>query len=191
VVVLASGVGSLAEALIRAAGEPDYPARVAAVGADRPAPALAMARSHGLAVFRVFPGDFGTRAEWDRALAVAVAAFRPELVVSAGFMRVLGPDFLARFGDRTINTHPALLPAFAGAHAVRDALAAGAGFTGCTIHQVDAGVDTGPVLAQRRVPIMPGDTEAVLHARVKVQERELLVEVVAALARGAIKLARP
>jgi phosphoribosylglycinamide formyltransferase-1 len=184
VVILASGTGSLAEALITAAKRAEYGARVVAVGADRPAAALDMARRHGIATFTVFPADFADRAEWDRALAAAVAVFNPELVVSAGFMRILGAAFLARFQDRTINTHPALLPAFPGAHAVRDTLAAGVEVTGCTVHQVDAGVDTGPILAQRQVAVRPGDTESSLHERIKQAERELLVQTVAALATG-------
>jgi phosphoribosylglycinamide formyltransferase-1 len=184
VVVLASGTGTLADALITACLEADFPAKVVALGVDRPAEALNVARRHGIATFTVLPADFANRAEWDRGLAAAVAAFKPDLVVSAGFMRILGGPFLAQFGDRTINTHPALLPAFPGAHAVRDALAAGVSLTGCTVHQVDSGVDTGPVLGQREVQILPGDSEASLHERIKTAEREMLVETVAALARG-------
>jgi phosphoribosylglycinamide formyltransferase-1 len=161
---------------------------VVALGVDRPAGATEVARRHGIATFSVFPGDFPSRPEWDAALAAAVAAFRPDLVVSAGFMRILGRPYLDRLGHNTINTHPALLPAFPGAHAVRDALAAGAQVTGCTIHQVDDGVDTGPVIDQRQVVVEPGDTEAALHERIKVQERDLLVATVAKLARGQISL---
>jgi phosphoribosylglycinamide formyltransferase-1 len=189
VVVLASGTGTLADALISAAKLEGFPAKVVAVGADRPAEVLNVARRHGLPTFTVAPTDFANRDEWNRGLAAAVAVFKPDLVVSAGFMRILGRDFLARFGDRTVNTHPALLPAFPGAHAVRDALAAGVEVTGCTVHQVDAGVDTGPILAQRQVRIAPSDTEATLHERVKVQERQLLIETVAALAEGRVTLA--
>jgi phosphoribosylglycinamide formyltransferase 1 len=122
------------------------------------------------------------RAAWDAALADAVAAHDPDLVVSAGFMKVLGPAFLARFGGRTVNTHPALLPAFPGAHAVSDALAYGVRVTGCTVHLVDAGVDTGPILAQEAIPVLDGDDEAALHERIKVVERRLLVDVLAAMA---------
>ncbi|MDR1633453.1 MAG: phosphoribosylglycinamide formyltransferase [Bifidobacteriaceae bacterium] len=185
VVILASGAGTLAEALIKAAQRPDYPAVVVAVGADRPAEVANVARRHGIVTFTALPADFANRDEWNRGLAAAVAVFNPDLVVSAGFMRILGPDFLARFEDRTINTHPALLPAFPGAHAVRDALAAGVEVTGCTVHRVDAGVDTGPIIAQRQVPVFEGDSEDTLHERIKIQERELLVETVAALARAA------
>jgi phosphoribosylglycinamide formyltransferase-1 len=188
VVILASGTGTLAGALMRAAVEPDYPARVVALGVDRPAAATDVARVNGVATFSVFPDDFATRESWNAGLVAAVAAFSPDLVVSAGFMRILGSPFLARFGRRIINTHPALLPAFPGAHPVRDALAAGVAVTGCTVHQVDAGVDTGPVLDQREVAVSPGDDEATLHERIKVQERELLVATVARLARGEITL---
>jgi phosphoribosylaminoimidazolecarboxamide formyltransferase/IMP cyclohydrolase len=178
----------LADALIRACADPSYPARVVALGADRPAEALDVARGHGIATFSVYPADFPSRSAWDAGLASAVAAFNPDLVVSAGFMRILGEPFLARFGDRTINTHPALLPAFPGAHAVRDALAAGVTATGCSIHQVDSGVDTGPVIAQRRVDVLAGDTEASLHERIKVEERGMLVDAVARIARGELPL---
>jgi phosphoribosylglycinamide formyltransferase-1 len=189
VVVLASGTGSLARALIQAAADGELGARIVAVGVDRPAPVLEIARDAGVATFSVFPKDFEDRAAWDRALAAAVAAFDPDLVVSAGFMRVLGAGYLERFGDRTINTHPALLPAFPGAHAVRDALAAGAAVTGCTVHQVDAGVDTGPIIAQREVAVHADDDEATLHERIKTQERELVVDIVGRLARGEVTLA--
>jgi phosphoribosylglycinamide formyltransferase-1 len=124
-------------------------------------------------------GDHPDRAAWDRALAAAIAVHQPDLVVSAGFMKIVGPAVLEAFGGRLINTHPALLPAFPGAHAVRDALAARVPVTGATVHVVDAGVDTGPVLAQREVPVQPGDDEARLHDRIKAAERELLVETVA------------
>jgi phosphoribosylglycinamide formyltransferase-1 len=191
VVVLASGTGSLAEALIKATLADGYPARVVALGVDRPAEALNVARRHGIATFSVLPADFGDRAEWDRGLAAAVAAFKPDLVVSAGFMRILGQPFLAQFADRTINTHPALLPAFPGAHAVRDALAAGVEVTGCTVHQVDSGVDTGPILGQREVAVQLEDTEDSLHERIKTAERDMLVATVAALARGELILPAP
>jgi phosphoribosylglycinamide formyltransferase-1 len=127
----------------------------------------------------VAPGDFPDRAAWDAALAEAVGVFRPDLVVSAGFMRILGAPVLERWPGRVVNTHPALLPSFPGAHAVRDALAYGARVTGCTLHVVDAGVDTGPVVAQVAVPVLDGDDESALHERIKVAERRLLVEQVA------------
>ena len=180
VVVLLSGTGSLCAALLEATDDPAYPARVVAVGSDREAEGLAHATRRGLPTFVVpLAGD---RPAWDRELAEAIAAHEPDLVVSAGFMRIVGPAVLDRYEGRLVNTHPALLPAFPGAHAVRDALAAGVPVTGATVHLVDAGMDTGPVLAQREVPVEPGDDEATLHERIKTQERALLVETVAALA---------
>ncbi|WP_223521786.1 MULTISPECIES: phosphoribosylglycinamide formyltransferase [Nocardia] len=182
VVVLASGTGSLLRALLDAASEPGYPAKVVAVGVDRLCAATTHADAEGVPHFRVAVKDFPDRAAWDVELTEAVAAHQPDLVVSAGFMKLLGPAFLDRFGGRIINTHPALLPAFPGAHGVRDALAYGARVTGCTVHLVDEGVDTGPILAQEAVPVLAGDDEATLHERIKVVERRLLAEVVAAVA---------
>ncbi|CCG05040.1 phosphoribosylglycinamide formyltransferase [Blastococcus saxobsidens] len=179
--VLLSGAGSLCAALLAATGDPGYPAAVVAVGADRDAPGLAHARARGLATFVCAVGDHPDRAAWDEALAARIAGFAPDLVVSAGFMKIVGPAVLTAFAGRLINTHPALLPAFPGASAVRDALAAGVPVTGATVHLVDAGVDTGPVLAQREVPVLPGDDEARLHERIKDVERELLVQTVAEL----------
>jgi phosphoribosylaminoimidazolecarboxamide formyltransferase/IMP cyclohydrolase len=167
------------------------PATVVALGADRDAAALKIAAQAGIATFQVRPEDFPDRALWDRALTKAVAAFNPDFVVSAGFMRVLGPEFLAQFEGRTINTHPALLPAFPGAHAVRDALAAGVSQTGCTVHWVDAGVDTGPVIAQRQVKVLPDDDESTLHERIKTVERTMLVETIERLASGDLKPLQP
>ena len=181
VAVLLSGTGSLCAALLAAADDPDYPAAVVAVGSDRDAEGLEHARRRGLPTFVCAVSDHPDRASWDRALAAELAAVEPDLVVSAGFMKIVGPAVLAAFGGRLINTHPALLPAFPGAHAVRDALAAGASVTGATVHVVDAGVDTGPVLAQREVAVLPGDDEARLHERIKDVERELLVQTVAQL----------
>jgi phosphoribosylglycinamide formyltransferase-1 len=126
---------------------------------------------------------FPDRDAWDKALTDAISEHRPDLVVSAGFMKILGPAFLARYGGRTINTHPALLPAFPGAHPVRDALAYGVKITGCTVHFVDEGVDTGPVIAQEAVPVRWHDDEESLHERIKQVERRLMVEVVGRLAR--------
>ncbi|HEY0639110.1 MAG TPA: phosphoribosylglycinamide formyltransferase [Pseudonocardiaceae bacterium] len=179
-VVLVSGSGTLLQALLDAE---DHPATVVAVGADRDGiEGLRRAEKAGAETFVVRLRDHEDRAAWDRALVDAVAGYEPDLVVLAGFMKLLGPDFLARFGGRVINSHPALLPAFPGAHAVRDALAYGAKVTGCSIILVDGGVDTGPVLAQHPVPIEPGDDEAALHERIKTVERRLLVDVVADLA---------
>ncbi|MGY1630320.1 phosphoribosylglycinamide formyltransferase [Geodermatophilus sp. SYSU D01186] len=184
VVVLISGTGSLCAALLEAADDPGYPATVVAVGSDRDADGLEHARRRGIATFTCRLRDHADRGAWDAALAAAIAGHRPDLVVSAGFMKIVGPAVLDAFGGRLVNTHPALLPAFPGAHAVRDALAAGVDVTGSTVHLVDAGVDTGPVLAQREVPVLPGDDEARLHERIKTVERELLVDTVARLVTG-------
>jgi phosphoribosylglycinamide formyltransferase-1 len=181
IAVLLSGTGSLCAALLAATDDPDYPATVVAVGSDRECEGLGHARRRGLPTFVCAVPDHPDRAAWDRALAAEIAAAEPDLVVSAGFMKIVGPAVLEAFGGRLINTHPALLPAFPGAHAVRDALASGATVTGATVHVVDAGVDTGPVLAQREVAVLPGDDEARLHERIKAVERELLVHTVAEL----------
>jgi phosphoribosylglycinamide formyltransferase-1 len=181
VAVLLSGAGSLCAALLAATDDPAYPAEVVVVGSDRPADGLEHARSRGVPTFTCALADHPDRVSWDRALADRLRAFEPDLVVSAGFMKLVGPAVLGAFGGRLINTHPALLPAFPGAHAVRDALAAGVPVTGATVHVVDAGLDTGPVLTQREVPVLPGDDEARLHERIKHVERELLVQTVAEL----------
>ena len=183
VVVLLSGAGTLSAALLAAAEEPDQPFEVVAVGSDRPdAAGLAFARERGVDTFVTALRDHPDRAAWDRALAAELTARRPDWVVSAGFMKLLGPAVLGAFPDRVVNTHPALLPAFPGAHAVRDALAAGVRTTGATVHLVNAGIDTGPVLAQRPVPVLPDDDESRLHERIKTVERELLVQTLAGLA---------
>ncbi|HSK57494.1 MAG TPA: phosphoribosylglycinamide formyltransferase [Actinomycetospora sp.] len=184
VTVLASGSGSLLQALLDAGDDGAYPARVVAVVSDRAGVgALDRATAAGVSTAVVRPGDHLDRADWDAALAKTVIGTEPDLVVSAGFARLLGPAFLAAFGGRTINTHPALLPAFPGAHPVRDTIAYGVKVTGATVHLVDAGVDTGPVLAQEAVTVDPDDTEDTLHERIKVVERRVLVETVAALVR--------
>jgi phosphoribosylglycinamide formyltransferase-1 len=186
-VVLVSGAGSNLAALLAAHDAPDYPARVVGVVADRAsAGGLQLARAAGVPTAVVAPGDFADRAAWDAGLADAIAVFRPDLVVSAGFMRILGAPVLERWPDRVLNTHPALLPAFPGAHAVRDALAFGVRVTGCTLHVVDAGVDTGPVVAQAAVAVEPDDDEATLHERIKVAERRLLVDWVARIVAGGL-----
>ncbi|WP_030478411.1 phosphoribosylglycinamide formyltransferase [Lentzea albidocapillata] len=180
VVVLVSGSGTLMQALLDA----DLPIEVVAVGADRDnIEGLKRAERAGVPHFAVKLRDHADRTAWDTALTEAVASYEPDLVVSAGFMKIIGEQFLARFGGRMINTHPALLPAFPGAHGVRDALAYGVHVTGSTVHLVDAGVDTGPILAQEAVVVEPGDTEDTLHERIKVVERRLLVETVGRLAR--------
>jgi phosphoribosylglycinamide formyltransferase-1 len=180
-VVLASGTGSLLESLLDAATG-DYPARVVAVGADRQCRALDVAAEASVPGYTVRLGDYPDRAAWDGAITDATAEHRPDLVVSAGFMKILGSQFLSRFVGRVVNTHPALLPAFPGAHAVQEAMAYGVRVTGCTVHLVDEGVDTGPILAQEAVPVLDGDDEASLHERIKVVERRLLVDVLAAMA---------
>ena len=162
----------------------DLPIEVVAVGADREnIEGLKRAERAGVPHFAVKLRDHADRTAWDEALTEAVASHEPDLVVSAGFMKIIGERFLARFGGRMINTHPALLPAFPGAHGVRDALDYGVHVTGSTVHLVDAGVDTGPILAQEAVVVEPGDTEDTLHERIKVVERRLLVETVGRLAR--------
>jgi formyltetrahydrofolate-dependent phosphoribosylglycinamide formyltransferase len=182
VVVLVSGSGTLLQAVLDAG--PGYPAEVVAVGADRDGiEGLARARRAGVPAFTVRLADHADRPAWDKALTEAVEEYRPDLVVSAGFMKLLGPAFLDRFAGRVLNTHPALLPAFPGAHAVADALAHGVKVTGCTVHLVDAGVDTGPIVAQRAVEIEPGDDVDTLHERIKTVERRLLVDVIARIAR--------
>jgi phosphoribosylglycinamide formyltransferase 1 len=180
-IVLASGTGSLLESILTAAVG-DYPARVVAVGADRDCRALEIADAASLPSFTTRLGDHADRDAWDAAITEATAAHEPDLVVSAGFMKILGPQFLSRFPGRVVNTHPALLPAFPGAHAVPDTLAYGVRVTGCTVHLVDAGMDTGPILAQEAVDVLDDDDEAALHERIKVVERRLLVDVLAAMA---------
>lgn len=183
-VVLASGAGTILQALLDACADPAYGAEVVAVCSDR-AGVAALDRAHAVGVLAVVVDyrDYADRAAWDEALSDAVAAHHPDLVVSAGFLRILGPRFLARFPNRIVNTHPALLPAFPGTHAVRDALDYGAKVTGVTVHVVDEGVDTGPVVAQAAVPVLAGDDEATLHERIKSVERALVVEVVGQLLR--------
>ncbi|WP_462235746.1 phosphoribosylglycinamide formyltransferase [Nostocoides australiense] len=180
-VVLVSGSGTLLQALIDAAADAAYGAQIVAVGADRD-DTLGEQRAAraGIPTFVEKVSDHPSREEWDAALTARVAAYDPDLVVSAGFMKVLGPAFLA--AHRTINSHPALLPSFPGAHGVRDALAHGVKLTGCTCHWVDSGVDTGPIIDQRAVRIEDGDTELSLHERIKVLERDMLVDVVRTLA---------
>lgn len=186
-VVLVSGSGSNLQALldeIATKGADAYGARIVAVGADRDGiEGLARAERAGVPTFVRRVKDYATREEWDAALAEAVAAHRPDLVVSAGFMKIVGKEFLARYGGRFVNTHPALLPSFPGAHGVREALAYGVKVTGCTVHFVDDGVDTGPIIAQGVVEVRDEDDESALHERIKEVERRLLVEVVGRLAR--------
>lgn len=179
--MLASGTGSLLASLLAAAAD-DYPARVVAVGTDRKCAAVDIAAGAGVPSYTVRLGDHEDRDAWDAALTAATAVHEPDLVVSAGFMKILGGQFLSRFPGRVVNTHPALLPAFPGAHAVPEALAYGVRVTGCTVHLVDSGMDTGPILAQQAIEVLDDDTEETLHERIKVVERRLLVDVLAALA---------
>jgi phosphoribosylglycinamide formyltransferase 1 len=184
-VVLASGTGTLLSSLLDAAVG-DYPARVVAVGTDRDCRAVEIARAASVPTFTVRLREFRDRNAWDAAITEASAAHEPDFVVSAGFMKMLGPQFLSHFLGRIVNTHPALLPAFPGAHAVPATLEYGVKVTGCTVHLVDAGIDTGPILAQQPVPVLDGDDEETLHERIKVVERRLLVDVLAALATGGV-----
>ena len=186
-VVLVSGAGTLLQSLLDAQASGKLDATVVAVGSDRAGVAgLDRAEAAGVPTF-VHPLERGAnRAEWDARLTELVAAHAPDLVVSAGFLKLVGPAFLDRFAGRMINTHPALLPSFPGMHGVRDALAAGVRVSGSTVFLVDAGVDTGRILAQEAVPVLPGDDEATLHERIKVVERRLLVETVNDLAKGKI-----
>ena len=182
VVVLISGSGSNLLALLEATKNPLFPARVLAVGSDKPASGLEHADLFGVPTFVVEEKHFSNRDEWAEKLAKNISHFNPDLIVLAGFMKVLPASFVAKFSPRIINIHPALLPSFPGAHAVRDALASGARETGVTIHIVDEGVDTGPVLAQQRVTIFPADDEQTLHERIKLIEHKMLVETVRDLA---------
>src|ERR1700733_6084328 len=183
-VVLVSGEGTNLQALIDACANPDYGARVVAVGADRDRiTALARAERSGLPAFTVRLADYPAREDWDAALTKACAAHAPDLIVLAGFMKLVGQPFLDAFGGRCVNTHPALLPSFPGTHGVRDALAHGVKVAGCTVLIVDDGVDAGPIVAQASVPVADDDDEATLHERIKVAERELLVGTVGRMVR--------
>ncbi|MER7016097.1 phosphoribosylglycinamide formyltransferase [Saccharopolyspora sp. NPDC000359] len=182
-VVLVSGSGTLLQALLDATSSPDHPVRVVAVGADRDGiEGLARAERAGVPTFVRRVKDHPSRADWDRALTEACAEHEPDLVVSAGFMKLVGADFLSRFDGRYLNSHPALLPSFPGMHGVRDALEYGVRVTGCTLFVVDAGVDTGPILAQEAVEVRPDDDESSLHERIKAVERRLLVDTLEQLA---------
>lgn len=181
IVVLISGGGSNLEALLVALPASEIPAVVVAVGADTRAAGLAHATRRGIPTFCVPRSEFSTREDWGVALGDQIALFSPDWIVLSGFMSLLPRGVIAKFGPRVINTHPAYLPEFPGAHGVRDALAAGVNETGASVIIVDDGIDTGPVLAQRRVPVQVGDTEDKLHERIKLVERELLLEVLGTL----------
>jgi len=181
-VVLASGSGSTLQAVLDAAAGPDFPAEVVAAGTDRPGcPAMARAESAGIPTFSLALPDYTSRAEWDAALAAELARHRPDLVVLAGFMRVIAAGTVEAYS--MVNTHPSLLPSFPGAHAVRDALAHGVKVSGVTVHRVDAGLDSGPILAQAAVEVRPDDTEQSLQERIQVVEKPLYVEAIRQLCR--------
>jgi len=182
--VLVSGTGSILQALLDACADPAFGAQIVAVGADRDGTGgVDRARSAGVPTFVRRLADSPDRAAWDKALMQDCAAFKPDLVVAAGFLKLVGADFLAEFGGRLINTHPALLPSFPGMHSVRDALAHGVKVTGCSVILADAGVDSGPIVAQTAVPVLADDDEFTLHERIKVAERVLVVETIGRMVR--------
>ena len=189
-VVLISGGGSNLRALLDASDDAEFPARVVAIGADRDAEGLAHAEEFGIPSFVVPFGAFDSREAWGDELLDQLRQWEADLVILSGFMRLLPPRVVEALSPALLNTHPAYLPEFPGAHAVRDAMAAGVPETGASVIVVDNGVDTGPVVAQRRVPVLPGDTEGRLHDRIKLVERELLVDVVLDIANGRIELER-
>jgi phosphoribosylglycinamide formyltransferase 1 len=189
VVVLISGTGSNLLALLKAIESPLVPVRVVAVGSDGAAPGLAHADLYGVPTFVVERSKFPDRESWAKRLQETIEGYNPDLVALAGFMKILPPAFIRRFSPNLINIHASLLPLFPGAHAVRDTLEAGVSETGATIHVVDEGIDTGPVIFQRTVPVMPGDDVATLHERIKVHERELLIETIIGVAEKRIDLA--
>jgi phosphoribosylglycinamide formyltransferase 1 len=183
-VVLVSGEGTNLQALIDACADPAYGAEVVSVGADRPAiGALDRAARHGIPSFVLRVRDFPDRQTWDTHLTTQVAAHEPDLVVLAGFMKLVGKPFLSRFGGRCVNTHPALLPSFPGMHGARDAVEYGVKVSGCTVFVVDEGVDAGPIVGQACVPVLDDDDETTLHERIKVAERALLVDTVGKMVR--------
>ncbi len=183
-VVLVSGAGTNLQALLDACADPAYGATIVAVGADRTdIEGLARAERAGIPTFVHRVKDYPDRAAWDRAVTASCAQYKPELVVSAGFMKLAGPAFLEEYGGRYINTHPALLPSFPGMHGAADALAYGVKIAGATLFVVDAGVDTGPIVAQSAVPVEDDDTVESLHERIKVGERAMLVDTVGRMAR--------
>lgn len=182
IVVMVSGSGTNLQSVIDAVAAGELNVEIAAVGADKPCTGIERAEKNGIETFLVLPGDFENRGNWNRALEEKIASYEPDYVIFAGFMRIVDAQLVERFENRIINTHPALLPSFPGAHGVWDALAHGVKITGLTVHFVDSGVDTGPILAQAAVPVLDGDTEETLHERIKVEERQLLVATIAQLA---------
>ncbi|KAA9146973.1 phosphoribosylglycinamide formyltransferase [Microbacterium lushaniae] len=189
VAVLISGSGSNLRALLDAAAAPDFPARVIVVGADREADGFAHAEAYDIPTFLVPWSAFDSREAWAQELDAQLRAWQPDLVVLSGFMRLLPASLVAAWSPRILNTHPAYLPEFPGAHGVRDALAAGATRTGASVIVVDPGVDSGPIVAQERIAVLPGDDERSLHERIKTVERRLLIEVIRAIAAGELDLA--
>ncbi len=187
--MLVSGAGTNLQALLDACSDPAYGARVVAVGADRDGiVGLDRARAAGIPTFVHRVADHASREEWDRVMTDSVAAHDPDLVVSAGFMKLAGEEFLRRFGGRYVNTHPALLPSFPGMHGAADALTHGVKITGATLFVVDLGVDTGPILAQTAVPVEDDDSVESLHERIKVAERLMLVDTVGRIAREGLTI---
>lgn len=189
VAVLISGTGSNLRALLDATSDPSFPARVIVVGADRQADGFAHAEHYGIPTFMVPFEEFESREAWGDELLSHLDVWQPDLVVLSGMMRLLPASVVAAWAPRLINTHPAYLPEFPGAHGVRDALRAGATQTGASVIVVDDGVDTGPILAQERIPVEIGDTEHTLHERIKPVERRLLIDVVRRIATGELDLA--
>ena len=187
-VVLISGGGSNLRALLEASQDAEFPARVIAVGADRDAEGLAHAEEFGIPTFSVALSSFADRDAWGDELLAQVQGWNSDLVVLSGFMKLLPPRVVDALSPNLINTHPAYLPEFPGAHGVRDALAAGVSETGASVIVVDNGVDSGPIISQQRVPVLPGDTEHDLHDRIKIVERELLVQAVLDIANGHVDL---
>ena len=188
-VVLVSGAGTNLQALLDACADPGYAARVVAVGSDRDGiEGLARAERAGVPTFVHRVRDYEDRAGWDAHVTNTVASYEPDLVILAGFMKLMGPEFLGRFGGRVVNTHPALLPSFPGMHAPRDALAHGVRVTGATLFAVDDGVDAGPIIAQVAVPVLAGDDVDTLHKRIKGQEQMMLVETVGRLVREGYRI---
>lgn len=189
VAVLISGTGSNLRALLEAAHGAGFPARIIVVGADREAEGFAHADEFGIPTFLVPWSSFDSREAWGDELLRQLDVWNPDLIVLSGLMRLLPPTVVAAYAPRIVNTHPAYLPEFPGAHGVRDALAAGAAQTGASVIVVDDGVDTGPILAQERVPVHPSDDEAALHERIKPVERRLLIDVVRRIGAGELDLA--
>jgi len=187
-VVLISGGGSNLRSLLEACQDAEYPARVVAIGADRDADGLDLGEEFGIPTFTVPFSSHTSREAWGEELLAQIRQWTPDLVVLSGFMRLLPPRVVAALSPRLLNTHPAYLPEFPGAHGVRDALAAGVTETGASLIVVDTGVDDGPIIAQERVPVLPGDTEASLHERIKTVERRLLVQAVLDIANGHVDL---